>query len=580
MRLFCRSFCAALIIVSLFSCGSVPKDKVTAKDHIETQYTADPSQAVTIAVPHKKSVNFFAGVNPQAVKEVENGSPSSIKTAYALLRKEYSLYQENEKILLMTARALMSILWPSENENLDSFEVSSSNPYIGALESAKQGIYDESTGDYDFLTLVLPSLVLLTSESRSDYYALSEASLKKTLELNSESVLANYLYGVLCRRQEKYSDSVSYFEKAYEKSPDTIEIIYALGQSYLKTGKASKAFELGEKIVNKNPVYTPALKLCAEAGYSLNRLEESERYVARVLQQEPENTYYILFRARILVSRQDYIRAASLLDVYARRDSENREYLVLRAQVQKDWNKNMTGAAATIEKALSLYPDDSQIVLTAASLASETGLKINGKSAGELAALILEKDPKNLEALKIQIDELALRKKWAQAYEVSSRLLKQKNVPESAVFTHVNICLNAGRKDEAWNLSSSLYSEKPKDEEVLQNYIKVLISTGRTGEASRLISSNLQNASSKMKSFLYFERSYLESSEEAVLVDLRSSLTANPRNKDALFRLYQIYYGKKEYRKAQYYLKQVVALSPSDESLIKLNSELEVLLSK
>ena len=83
-----------------------------------------------------------------------------------------------------------------------------------------------------------------------------------------------------------------------------------------------------------------------------------------------------------------------------------------------------------------------------------------------------------------------------------------------------------------------------------------------------------------MKSCLYYEKSFLEGSEEAVLVDLRSSLTANPRNKDALFRLYQIYYNKKEWRKAQYYLKQVVALSPSDDSLIKLNSELETLLSK
>ena len=83
-----------------------------------------------------------------------------------------------------------------------------------------------------------------------------------------------------------------------------------------------------------------------------------------------------------------------------------------------------------------------------------------------------------------------------------------------------------------------------------------------------------------MKSFLYYERSFLASSEDAVLVDLRSSLTANPRNRDALFRLYKIYYNKKEYRKAQYYLKQVVALSPNDDSLLKLNSELETLLGR
>ena len=83
-----------------------------------------------------------------------------------------------------------------------------------------------------------------------------------------------------------------------------------------------------------------------------------------------------------------------------------------------------------------------------------------------------------------------------------------------------------------------------------------------------------------MKSFLLYEHSFIVSGEEAILADLRNSLTANPRNKDALYRLYQIYYNKKEYRKAQYYLKQVVALSPADETLLKLNAELETLLSK
>ena len=580
MKSFCRVLTVLCIIIVFFSCGSTPKDDLKAKDHIESVYTADPSEAVTIALPQKKSNYFFAGINPEAVKEIENGSPSSIKQAFSLLRKDYSLYQENEKILLTIGRSLMSLLWPSQNINLESFEVSSSNLYLGAVESAKQGIYDESTGNSDFLTLVLPSLVLVTSESRSDYYTLSENSLKKALSLNPDSVLANYLAGILFRRREQHALSLEYLKKAYEKSPDTPEISQALAESYLKNSQNAKALELSKAVLDSNPAFTSALKVCAEASYALKNLDECELYVARVLQQEPENTYYILFRARILVAKGDYIRAASLLDVYARKDTENREYLILRAQVQKDWNKNMTGAAATIEKALTLYPDDRQIILKAASLAFETGLKINGRSAGELARIILEKDPQNLEASRIVIEELASSKKWKEAYEISSHLVKHNNAGEDALFTHINICLNAGKKDEAWNLSSSLYSDRPKDENVLQNYIKVLISTGRTGEASRLISQNLNASSSKMKSFLYYEKSFLEGSEEAVLVDLRSSLTANPRNKDALFRLYQIYYNKKEWRKAQYYLKQVVALSPSDDSLIKLNSELETLLSK
>lgn len=94
-----------------------------------------------------------------------------------------------------------------------------------------------------------------------------------------------------------------------------------------------------------------------------------------------------------------------------------------------------------------------------------------------------------------------------------------------------------------------------------------------------MIAKLLPTASAKMKSFLYYKRSYLVAGEDAVLADLRASLTANPRNKEALFRLYTIYYNKKEYRKAQYYLKQVVAQSPYDQNLLQMNSQLDAILN-
>ena len=55
-------------------------------------------------------------------------------------------------------------------------------------------------------------------------------------------------------------------------------------------------------------------------------------------------------------------------------------------------------------------------------------------------------------------------------------------------------------------------------------------------------------------------------------------MISNPRNADSLFHLYEIYYGKKEYRKAQYYLRQVVAINPNDTSVKKLNEALTKLI--
>ena len=78
---------------------------------------------------------------------------------------------------------------------------------------------------------------------------------------------------------------------------------------------------------------------------------------------------------------------------------------------------------------------------------------------------------------------------------------------------------------------------------------------------------------------MYYEKSRIASNEDTKLSDLRLSLTSNPRNNEALYALYQFYFDKNDYRKAQYYLKQVVALNPSDQRLIKLNEEIEILLA-
>ena len=580
MKLLFFGTLALFLPAVFFSCGSTPREQLAAPGHLEDSYEADSSQAVTITLPPKKDKTFFSGIPEEAVALVEDGSPQALNQAYSFLRKSGEDCEENEKILTNIAAAFMSILWKQEVSPFQTFQISTSNPYTGAVESAKKGIYDESTGGKDFLNLVLPSLVLVTSDTRSDYYPKALSSLQEALNLRPDSVVANYLLGTLFSRMGDYEKALLHFKKAFDFSPDTVETCCSLAECNFNLKNYETSLNLASSILEKNPLFTPAIKLCAENSFALKKLDESEAFVGRVLQQEPENSYYVLFRAKILAEKGDYIRSASLLDVYALSNSEDREYLVLRTKVQKDWNKNMTAASATIEKALSLYPEDTEILLTAAALAGETGARINGMTAGEIAQKILAKDGSNVEALKIQVNDFVSRKKWEEAYKTSSQLIKMKEIPQECLYTHIDICLAYGKNNEAWDLASSVYGKNPRDENALQTYIKVLVSTNRRGEALQLIEENLSGASSKMKSFFYYERSFLQTNENSVMVDLRSSLTANPRNKDALFRLYQIYFNKKEYRKAQYYLKQVVAISPADENLLQLNAELEKLLSK
>ena len=142
------------------------------------------------------------------------------------------------------------------------------------------------------------------------------------------------------------------------------------------------------------------------------------------------------------------------------------------------------------------------------------------------------------------------------------------------------MCLALRRTTEASAIADRIYADSPDDEEAQTAYIKVLASSGQVAAANQLIAKLLPDANPKMKSFLYYERSFLQGSEDQSLADLRASLTANPRNKDSLYRLYKIYYGKKDWRRAQYYLKQVVALDPANSIYVRQNAELEKLLKR
>ena len=574
-RTVCAGCCAAVLFLA--ACGSTSVAPPPEKDDTPERYEANPSDAVSIALPERVPRAYFGMVAPQVLENVEIGSPDSLKTAISQLKNPHD---EAERVLLFVAASVLQIVWPSESGHVVVPETDVANAYTGAIASARDGMYDFGTGNADFLAKVLPSLVLVTSHTRSDYYERAQADLTDALQDRADSVLANYLLGVLYQRMERFSEAADCFAKVVRLAPQCYEASFALAQVSLRIGDAQATFNRTQELLQQNHLNADVLKLAVESAFAAGDLDAAEQYAARVLQLENDNMQYLLLRAKILALKGDYIKAASLLDIYARTDTTARDYLLLRATLQKDWNRNTAGAVATVERALQLYPDDAEIMLAAAELASQTGQRIGGKTAGDLAGQILAKDAGNVAALGIQIAQLVQSRRYADAYRASSALLSLADVPASAVHTHIAICLQANHADEAWRLASGLYNDNPSDEVVLQSYIRVLVATGRAQEASRLIAQQLPSANARMKSFLYYERSFIAQGEDAVLSDLRSSLTSNPRNKDSLMRLYEIYYRKREYRKAQYYLKQVVALSPTDEHLLELDRELTALLSR
>ena len=458
---------SACIFISLIFLAELPAG--------DSDYVADPSDAVKLALPERRNANYFAQISPDILSNIEKGSPESLQYAINSLQKRQENLSESEEVVYFIAVSIMQICWKSQNYHDTFSSIDIKNDYTGAITSSRNGIYDPFVSPKDFLGYALPALVLAASETRNDYYESALENLSAALKINSTSVFANYLLGLLYRRMNDYHKANEYFGYASDLAGNCFECSYAFADSFLKLNDPSAAFSLCEKMLKTYPQNKDLLKLCAESAFAAKDAVNAELYVSRVLQLEPENSYYLLFRARILVFKGEYIRAASLLDAYARKDSDSRDYLLLRFEIQKNWNKNISAATATIEKAIILYPEDKDIILNAAILSSETGTSIAGESGEELANKILASDPENFQAILIKINSMVAAKKWSQAYKASTELLKKDNLPRSVYFVHIRICLSAGKKDEAWRYASRLYAEDQNDEEVLQSYIDVLV---------------------------------------------------------------------------------------------------------
>ncbi len=568
----------ALFLSVLVSCASVSSKKKLPNTSSASSSKAKSLPSVPSSLSIKNFSSYFRGVDGAILFRIQNGSPLSIREAVSALHKPNGKYSEQERVLFAMCASIVKYAWPNEKITWAVPQDLPDNLYTATLKSIGEGSASFTSAENDIFMLTLPCLALFTSSAQNGFYVQAEDSLKKALEINPSSVLNLYLAGTLAFRTHNYEKAVFFYERAAEIEPRNNYIMLARIRALLKAGEHEKAYESAAQALRIQPANMEVIKLNAKAAFASGRYNEAESLAARVLQREPDNTAFLLFRARVLFELEDYLNASTLLDLCARSDKTSKEYLLLRARLQSVWNKNPSAAAVSVQEALNRYKDDGDVLLFAAELSATSGQNIDSKTAFELATAVLEKDPENARAFAVIAKDAVKKKQWRQAYEALSSLEHVQTLSAENTLLYVQVCLMLNKTDQARTLFKDIYSGEHADENMQQWYIRLLIAEGKKNEAAQLINSLLVKSSGKMKSVLYYERSRLGTSDAQILADLRSSLTANPRNENALYDLYAYYYRLNDYRKAQYYLKQVIALNPNDAGLLKLNADLEAVL--
>lgn len=515
---------------------------------------------------------------------IEKGSPASLKEAVLFIQNDSKGLTNENKLYLKVIADIMYLVYPLETNGVKPPLYAEDEPYLQALKEVKSGLYPVSTKKDGFLSLIIPTLVLTYNDfsdtTLAQYSEDIESRLMEAQKLRPQSVLPHYLLGLLKEKNNKLTEAVVLYQKAWQLDSSCYPAGFKYGHFAAESGNGTEALKIADTLNASYKDNAEVKLLYAQAHIAKNDLNKASENIVSVLKKEPENISALLLRIRILIEQKEYLRANSLLDAYSTKNKTAKNYLLYRARVTKEWNKNLIRASEFLTEAYKYYPEDFNVLLACAEICFEASTKIDNKSADFFIRKVLDAYPKNTAALALLVKNDINNGKWAQAVE-SAEDLAAKYPSDANKELLLTSYLGAGQTSKALSLAKKLYANtKNPSNSFINLYMEALYAGKDYQTVKQVINQKIKGADSQLKSILYYYNAKLEQGNSSEYLNfLQSSLLSNPRNKDSLFAMYEWYLKTKDYKKAKYYLGQVLALDPSNKNLVNLSENLDKLLA-
>ncbi|MGI5076066.1 tetratricopeptide repeat protein [Treponema vincentii] len=573
LRPISKYFILYLLVFSLlFTCFSC----TTVKGRVNTTDTSDQSLTATILPLPSAAQLALSRTDSQVQADMEIASPESIRRAVNRVYSASQGFTAEKQFQLTLAARLMRLVYPLElvDWNVPSYQ--QSDPSLDALAQIEKGVYPQKPGLNTFFDAVIPAIILTRGINVTEYADALEKRLFAARNFNSLSVLPPYLLGLLYEQQGRLSDAEASYRMAWGQDESCYPAGMRLAYLALRNNNNDIAYEIAEKLYSRYPNAAAIQLLLAETYLEKGDLEKAEEIVYALLKTGSDFGRPFFLRVRLHIVKKEYLTANALLDEFAKQNRVDKDYLLLRGRVLLEWSKNVTEAKQCLEKAVTLYPGDSEVMLACANFCFETKNTVNGKNTNDFIEALLKQNPRNILAIRLLVKDDIAEKRWESAFE-RAQYLYDNNPSEEDVVLYARVCAGMNNWEAAVDTAQAAYNaaqNKPSDE-IITLYLQALYGAKRYGILRQVINRHLADARSALKSVLIYYQSLLESNDEEKLALLRSSLLADPRSSLTLFALYEWYFEHKDYRKAYYYLQQVIALDPYNKTYLQLAEKLE-----
>lgn len=578
------------LIVFLFSCSTVTKSaKVkNGKDNTDnfvqkSGIMAKPlGEGTLLSLPGKNEV-LEKMVNAVLSAKIYKASPKSLQDAILLIQNDSKGLTDENRFFLKLINDILFIVYPLCIEADKSANITEVNHHLLSLQKVKKGVYPIGMKKDSFLDVIIPALILVVKKDTEDiklYYDEIEERLNIAKTMQPESVLPYYLLGILNDLKKDSISSAAFYKKAWLLDNSCYPAGLRYGKILTDMGNSSEAVQIADVISLEHKDAVQVQILYAEAYIADGMWNEAANHIMNVLKKEPDNISALLLRIKILIEQKEFVKANALLDAYATKNKTSKDYLLYRARVSREWNKNLDAAADFLSDAYKLYSDDFTVLLACAEICFETYKKIDGKDADFFLQTVLKQFPDNTAAISLLIKNNINTENWKDAVLLAERLVKKLPNDSNRILL-ITAYLGEKKYQEAFNESKTLYFSSKKPANIITKlYIESLYNLKNYQLINNIIEARISSADSELKSiFYYYNAKLVKNNSEEYLSALRASLLANPRNIDSLFLMYEWYLNIKDYRKAKYYLGQVIAIEPLNKKNRKLSEKLDALLA-
>jgi tetratricopeptide (TPR) repeat protein len=425
----------------------------------------------------------------------------------------------------------------------------------------------------------LPFLAI-NEQSNTDILAEALRDLVKAGELRPNSVFPPYFQGIVHEIAGRISQAEAAYRRAYGISDECYPALAGVARMRGLSGNTAEAAAILSELIIRYPDSINLKRQLALAYFQNQDWPRALSVVDQVLLSEPRNGELLLMKTHILIEQGQFSQANTSLDTYASINAYNRDYLFYRARIQAEGLRNRDSALNFLRSILRSNENDTEVMMYTVKLLMESQRSADQQEGRELLARLRRISGSSIDVVSLSLLDAVQRENWQEAQGYLSFILNNRRTPADLINAFY-IERGLGNSSRALTYARELYNLNTSNNEYVIIYISALIDNGRRDEAARLLESAINTSpGGSLKSQFYYLRSRIHTDQEEALNDLRSSIFEDPRNLDAIIAMFEIYHRRREERRAVYYLRQALAISPDNPLLKRYEAEYAPLLER